>query len=78
MSHSARVYHTYEEFAASCTNERHARKVWKLHVEKHGNVPLILKCPVCSGEEQKMDIKLGKYRPKRPSKRFRDEQRGLA
>ncbi len=43
------------------------------HIEKHGNVPLILKCTVCSGKERALDIKHGAYTPKRPSKRLRDE-----
>jgi hypothetical protein len=63
----------YEEFKANCVNERYARRVWKIHTEKNGNVPMIVKCAICSGEEQKIDIKLGRYRPKRPSKRLRDE-----
>jgi len=73
MSHSAKTYNTYEEFRATCRTERYARRTWKLHIEKHGNVPLIRKCSICSGEERKMDIKHGSYRPKRPSKRLRDE-----
>lgn len=53
--------------------DKFARKVWKAHVQKHGNVPLIQKCAVCSGEEAKLDIKYGRFNPKRPSKRLRDE-----
>jgi hypothetical protein len=76
MSHAARVYLTYEEFAEDCVSEKYARKVWKAHIAKHGNVPMIVKCAICSGKEQKLDIKHGRYTPKRPSKRLRDEQRG--
>ena len=73
MAHRARVYLNYEEFRATCRTERYARKTWNAHIEKHGNVHRIVKCSICSGEERKVDIKHGSYRPKRPSKRLRDE-----
>jgi hypothetical protein len=56
--------------------DKFARKIWKRHVQKHGNVPLIRKCAVCSGEERRLDIKHGAFNPKRPSKRLRDEIKG--
>ena len=49
---------------------------WNQHVEKHGNVPMIMKCDVCSGKEQKEDIKRGKYKESRPTKKERDELKG--
>ncbi len=48
-------------------------KKWKKHVEKHGNVPFVLDSSY--EQELKIDIKLGKYREKRPSKRLRDEMK---
>ena len=51
-------------------------KVWKRHIEKHGNVPLIQKCTICSGQEQKIDIKKGRWKPTRPTKNERDEAKG--
>lgn len=32
---------------------------WKNHVKKHGHVPLVLKCKICSGKERREDIKKG-------------------
>jgi len=55
---------------------RYWTKVWKRHIEKNGNVPLIMKCAICSGKEQKLDIKHGKWKPSRPTKAERDEVRG--
>jgi hypothetical protein len=37
-------------------------KVWKRHVEKHGNVPLVRQCSICSGKAYKRDIKKGVYK----------------
>ena len=73
MCHTARVYNNYEAFRADCVTERYARRVWKIHIAKNGLVPMIVKCATCSGQERKLDIKHGSYRPKRPSKRLRDE-----
>lgn len=70
--HPAHIFNTIEELVAYwCGDlegearikpERIARKIWKKHIEKHGNVPLIRKCTICSGAEHKMDIKLGKWK----------------
>lgn len=73
MSHPAHVYTTLESYleyrAGTDTtdknydrNKRRACKRWKIHIEKNGNVPLVVKCQICSGKERKMDIKLGKVR----------------
>jgi len=51
-------------------------KKWKRHIEKHGNVPYITKCGVCSGEHQRWEVKTGKWKPGRPSKIERDEMAG--
>jgi hypothetical protein len=66
-SHPARVYHSLNEFLTDYSDgreedERYARMVWKKHIEKHGNVPLILKCSQCSGADHKFDIKSGKFK----------------
>lgn len=55
---------------------RYAKRVWKQHIAKNGNVPMIIKCAVCSGKEFKSDIKHGRYQKRRPSKILRDEMRG--
>lgn len=55
---------------------RNARRRWKRHIEKNGNVPMVLKCAVCSGTEFKNDIKHGRFSPRRPSKRLREEMKG--
>jgi hypothetical protein len=43
--------YTYESLLRRC------RRLWKAHVEKHGNVPMIRKCHICSGKERRDDIK---------------------
>jgi len=52
---------------------RQVNRLWKKHVEKHGNVPLVIKCRICSGAEFKDDLKAGRYKRKRPRKSVRDE-----
>lgn len=61
-----------EELQASI---REASILWKQHLDKHGNVPLIVQCGVCSGEEFRQDIKHGRYKPSRPNKAERDESK---
>lgn len=75
-NHPAHIYNTFQEFFSDCypDQKRLAAKIWKKHIEKHGNVPLILKCAVCSGEEHRVDIKLGKYKQSRKSRVERDEE----
>ena len=79
-NHHAHVYNTLEEWlAALCDTpkvQKWGRARWKEHIDKHGNVPMIRKCSVCSGADQKLDIKHGKYKPSRPSKSERDYRRG--
>lgn len=76
-THPAHVYNSLEEWLARFTDtvsgRRRARRTWKLHIEKNGNVPLVTKCSICSGKELKNDIKHGSFNPARPSKRLRDE-----
>ena len=87
--HCAKVYNTLHELLVEmeCVEKqgesnldkkcrRYWTKVWKRHIEKNGNVPLIMKCAICSGKEQKLDIKHGKWKPSRPTKAERDEVRG--
>jgi len=73
MSHPAHIYTTLESLLFACVgtdttdkyydrSKRYWTRKWKQHLEKKGNVPMILKCEICSGKEQKMDIRLGKYR----------------
>jgi uncharacterized protein involved in tolerance to divalent cations len=71
MSHPAKVYTSLEQLIAETVVRtydkyvvdaiRHARRRWKNHIEKNGEVPLIVKCSVCSGEEAKQDVKAGRY-----------------
>ncbi len=88
-SHPAEIYNTLHELLVEmeCVEKqgeensakksrRYWTKVWKRHTEKHGNVPLIMKCAVCSGTEWKEDIKRGRYKPARKSKVERDELKG--
>lgn len=71
--HRTHVYHTFEQFAASRVDLAEAKRTWKKHVEKHGSVPIIQECALCSGAEEKRLIKDGKWKAKRPSKRLRDD-----
>lgn len=72
--HRAVVYYGLEDLLAVYVGfEEHARKMWKRHREKHGEVPLISKCPICSGREYKKLIKTGKFNEHRPTKSERDE-----
>jgi hypothetical protein len=48
------------EFYDRCVRRHTA--TWKKHIEKHGHVPLILKCSTCSGKGFKNDIKHGKFK----------------
>lgn len=77
MSHPAHVYNTLEEWVArfsdSPAGRRRAHRTWKQHVSKHGNVPKVVKCSVCSGKELRLDIKHGAYNVARPSRVLRDE-----
>lgn len=71
--HPAHVFTTLEEFLKHCVGEnkedKHYKKylrywtiVWKKHIEKHGHVPYVEKCAVCSGAERKEDIKKGRWK----------------
>lgn len=73
--HRAVVYRNKEEFVALWKSRRYGLRLWKEHIEKHGNVPIIQQCAICSGRDRALDIKHGKFNPKRPSKRLRDEER---
>ncbi len=75
--HHAHVYTTFEQYIERFNDDaqgrRTARRKWNQHIQRNGNVPLILKCAICSGAELKHDIKTGRYTPARPSKVLRDE-----
>lgn len=77
MTHRAIAYHNLSQFLDAHVNtvsaQRRARIEWKKHVTKHGNVPMVLQCPLCSGKEQRVDVKLGKYKLSRPTRQERDE-----
>lgn len=73
--HRAVVYLSKEEFVAIWKSRRYGLRLWKEHVEKHGNVPIVQQCALCSGAYFREQIKRGKFNPKRPSKRLRDEER---
>lgn len=90
--HRAHVVHTFEQYLDYLTTYRNVvppekyeptpqemrrfKRTWKKHIEKNGNVPMILQCPICSGQELKEDIKRGKYVPRRKDKVLRDEEKG--
>ena len=57
-------------------NRKYWTKKWNQYIEKHGNVPFITQCAVCSGKEFKDDIKHGTWKVSRPSKVERDELKG--
>lgn len=78
--HPARVYTNLKDLLAECSNGkpdgvRFWTKTWRSHVEKRGNVPYVMKCAVCSGEERRADIKYGKRKLSRPVKSERDEDK---
>ena len=78
-SHPAKVYRSFEQWLGAFIDTDRARRmairIWKRHVARNGNVPLIQKCSVCSGKEQKWDRKHGKWNTPRPKKSVRDESR---
>jgi N-formylglutamate amidohydrolase len=71
MSHPAKVYTSLEQLIAETVVRtydkyvvdaiRHARRRWKNHIEKNGEVPLIVQCPHCSGKQAKQDVKTDRY-----------------
>lgn len=73
---SSGLMKTMEDGAEKRNAIRRAKQTWKRHVEKHGNVPMVIKCAVCSGKEFKEDVKHGRYKLSRPTKTERDEQKG--
>ncbi len=85
--HPASVYTTLQSLlvAMDCLEDNELQKkrkkfwikYWNGHIDKHGNVPLVMKCQECSGREYKRDLKDGKYRVRRPTKAERDEQKGI-
>ena len=89
MSHPARLYHTLEQLLGDMVGDmvgedteqawriRHWTRIWKQHRARHGNVPLIIRCPICSGRAHVLDIKHGCWKLARPSKAERDEQKGV-
>lgn len=76
--HRTNIYNSLEEYLESIVDEprykRQAIRQWKQHIEKNGNVPMITKCSICSGEELRSLVKLGKYNLPRDEKLIRDEK----
>jgi hypothetical protein len=73
MSHPAHIYNFLTEFLADYAGENDGSQlyvrrvqrwtaVWNKHIQKHGNVPMIKKCAICSGAEFKDNIKRGRYK----------------
>ena len=77
MPHSARVYHSLAQLLEDCVGPRATftpyrksyeesvhfwTRKWNRHIEKHGNVPYLIKCAVCSGQEMRHMIKTGKWK----------------
>lgn len=74
-NHRAHVYYTLEEWLKDYPGHKRAKRIalWKKHIAKHGNVPLVIKCAICSGQEEKRNRKRGIWRMPRPVKSVRDE-----
>ena len=60
--HRAIVYNSFEEYAEDYEDKRKARIRWNRHVKRNGNVPLVVKCSICSGKALQHDIKEGKFK----------------
>lgn len=75
-SHPATVFSTWERFSAAHLKtdkaQRLARRAWNAHVARNGNVPLVRRCVICSGDEHRRDVKHGRSKPARPCKAERD------
>lgn len=74
--HRCRVYNNRESYVANFIGDKAQRRAmarWNAHIAKHGNVPLIEECSICSGREDRKMIKRGLMREKRPSRRLRYE-----
>lgn len=77
-THRCNVYNNKESYVANFIGEKAQRKAiarWNAHIAKHGNVPMIEQCSICSGYADRKAIKQGVRREKRPSKTLRDEAR---
>ena len=86
MSHPAHVFTTFEQFLQNHMGDTTAEsspryyhkmlrfwtQVWNKHIEKHGNVPYIEKCNVCSGRERKEDIKKGRWKVSKEKVNFNE------
>lgn len=79
MSHRTRVHLNFDQYSSEWVNttraQRRAKILWKRHVEKHGNVPMICQCSICSGADRKWEVKHGLWKPSRQVKSVRDENR---
>lgn len=67
MSHRAKIYHSLDQLikersTGTVNSKRFWTIKWKRHIEKKGNVPLIIKCGICSGKERLHDIKNGNFK----------------
>lgn len=52
----------YDNTHGGESRKRYWTRRWKTHAEKNGNVPLVLKCALCSGKEFARDVKAGRYK----------------
>lgn len=81
MSHPAKIYYSLDQLIEERSYngirgdaKRRLIILWKKHVEKKGNVPLIIKCAICSGKERLRDIKHGNFKVStRVSQRQKEE-----
>jgi hypothetical protein len=73
MSHSAQLYYTLESLLEHCAghpeenknyerSKRRWTRKWNQHKIKHPGQAFIMKCAICSGEEYRQDVKLGKWK----------------
>ena len=79
--HRCEVYNSLERLLEVCSTGtdrsiRYWTRRWKNHVERNGNVPMLIECSICSGRERKADIKAGNWKEGRPVKAVRDELKG--
>jgi hypothetical protein len=80
MSHPAHIYHSLDELLAehnvfypydkNSFGYRYWMRRWNKHIAKHGNVPLIVRCRICSGQELREEVK----RKKRKFRELIDNQ----
>ena len=89
MPHRAKLYYSLSQLLEYMTPKEDSSKEaqkrkdrivrfwtarWKRHFARNGNVPLIVKCSICSGKERLHEIKSGKWKiSTRGDKRYKEE-----